>query len=169
MTPPCPREPDLLAALRANALATDPSLCDASLDDHLATCTTCRETQTVANLLLRYAADVSATAPPPPSPAHLWHLARQQRQTAALRRASRAMAAMQTLGTLYLLTLSAWLLRSLWLAHPAQAKLALLSLTAGALTTGTVPLGAIGAIALLLSGAAFLLLLGSRQQPPLLG
>ena len=156
-TRPCPREPDLLHALRTHSL-------DPALRSHVETCSACQHTQQAATLLLEYAAGIHATVEGAqlPSASAIWHRARQQRQATALRRAAVAMLALRALGAVYLLALFAWFLRSVWIAQPTQSRLAFAPLTSGA-----VPLGAAAALLLLITGASSLLLLHRRHLPPL--
>ncbi len=153
---PCDREPTLLQALRTNAL-TD------TLRVHLTTCTSCRQTYQAASLVLRYASNINAVAAPPPSPADLWSRAQQLRRQAALQRISRLVFVMRTLGVVYLLAITVWSLRSLWLSQPVATKLTFVSASISPLTIGAVPLGITLALLLVLAGAASLLLLGHSQ------
>ncbi len=151
--PRCDYEPALVQALRDSAL-TDP------LRSHVVTCPACQQTHRLTTLLRDYAGTLAISAPPSPPAAVIWQRAEQQRAALALRRASVAMLAMRLLAALYVLCLSLWSLRALWVAQPAVARNAL-----RALTTGTIPLAAGSALALLLLGTSALLLVSQRSGP----
>jgi hypothetical protein len=150
----CEREPLIVAAAHSGVWP-------AGLEDHVAACPDCADTNQIAQLFLEHAAAASAQSDPPAANI-VWHRIQAQRQQLALRRATQCMTLMRILAALYAVVLAAWYLPRLWHMPPGQLFTALSPLSGGMVFAGVVT--AVVAVAL---GSCCLVLLGSRTIFPL--
>jgi len=127
---------------------------------HMEGCAACAETQKVTALMLLHAAAIQAQNPQPPTASRVWRRAQAQRQADALKRATQLLALMRGLGVVYVAALMVWCVRAFWHVQGAEMTPAWSSLSS--LASGTVFLGAGGAVASIALGAWCLLLLGKR-------
>ena len=149
----CERESEVVAVMRSSAVS-------AELDRHVEGCAACAETRKVAAMMLLHAAAVEAQGHQLPMANRVWRRAQMQRQENALKRATQLLALMRGLGAVYVIALMVWCTRAFWHVQGAEMTPAWSSLRV--LASGTVFLGAGGALASVALGAWCLLLLGKR-------
>lgn len=101
----CPREPGVVAAVRADAW-------DDALRRHLADCDACRQAAAVTSAMLELAS--ADEAAPLPDPRLIWLRAQLARRRAADRKLRLMLAAMPAVGGLVALVLGAFAWQLLW-------------------------------------------------------
>ena len=152
----CERESSVIAAVRGSASSYE-------LEDHMASCPACAETEHLMGSLLQHASQMSAENPPP-APWRIWRKMRERRQQSHRRRATRGLFLMWVFSAVYLVAVSIRYLPALWRIQSAELPLTLSSLE------GEMVLGSV-AISVLLAafGSCYLLASGRRIDARLLG